>query len=212
MENRKKNLGFTLIELLIVVAIIAILAAIAVPNFLEAQLRAKYSRTLAEMRTLATAAEAYAVDSNRPPRMTWGDAPFNDVYTGIGVVNQRIYGTLGRWITTPIAYTSKFDLLDQFAGNNTRLGLDARIYTYHDYPMHLRLSRIASTGISSAYVNRFQREFGYYCFMSVGPDRAANDTNNDFWVQYDPTNGSVSRGNIWRSQKSFDNRVYNMVN
>ena len=45
--------AFTLIELLIVVAIIAILAAIAVPNFLEAQVRAKISRAKADMRSLA---------------------------------------------------------------------------------------------------------------------------------------------------------------
>jgi type II secretory pathway pseudopilin PulG len=50
--------------LLIVVAIIAILAAIAVPNFLEAQTRAKVSRTHADMRSLATALEAYAVDNS----------------------------------------------------------------------------------------------------------------------------------------------------
>ena len=49
--------AFTLIELLIVVAIIAILAAIAVPNFLEAQIRAKVSRAKADMRTLATGLE-----------------------------------------------------------------------------------------------------------------------------------------------------------
>jgi prepilin-type N-terminal cleavage/methylation domain-containing protein len=60
--------GFTLIELLIVVAIIAILAAIAVPNFLQAQTRAKVTRTLADMRTIATAIESYAVDNNRHPR------------------------------------------------------------------------------------------------------------------------------------------------
>jgi len=60
-----KRLGFTLIELLIVVAIIAILAAIAVPNFLEAQTRAKVARVKNDFRTLATAIEAYSVDWNR---------------------------------------------------------------------------------------------------------------------------------------------------
>jgi prepilin-type N-terminal cleavage/methylation domain-containing protein len=59
--------AFTLIELLIVVAIIAILAAIAVPNFLEAQTRSKVSRAKADMRTLATAIESYTVDYNKPP-------------------------------------------------------------------------------------------------------------------------------------------------
>jgi len=56
--------GFTLIELLIVVAIIAILAAIAVPNFLEAQIRSKVSRSRNDMRSIATALEAYFVDNN----------------------------------------------------------------------------------------------------------------------------------------------------
>jgi len=61
---RKDSASFTLIELLIVVAIIAILALIAVPNFLEAQTRAKVSRVKADLRTLATALEAYYVDWN----------------------------------------------------------------------------------------------------------------------------------------------------
>ncbi|MCB2156524.1 type II secretion system protein GspG [bacterium] len=59
--------GFTLIELLIVVAIIAILAAIAVPNFLEAQTRSKVSRAKADLRTLATGLESYRVDNNNYP-------------------------------------------------------------------------------------------------------------------------------------------------
>ena len=59
--------AFTLIELIIVVAIIAILSAIAVPNFLEAQARSKISRAKSDMRALATGIEAYSVD--------WGHAP-----------------------------------------------------------------------------------------------------------------------------------------
>ncbi len=59
--------GFTLIELLIVVAIIAILAAIAIPNFLAAQIRAKVSSIKGAQRTIATAAESYFIDFNTYP-------------------------------------------------------------------------------------------------------------------------------------------------
>jgi prepilin-type N-terminal cleavage/methylation domain-containing protein len=58
---------FTLIELLIVVGIITILAAIAIPNLLEAQTRAKVSRVRADLRTLATAIEAFSGDYGAPP-------------------------------------------------------------------------------------------------------------------------------------------------
>jgi type II secretion system protein G len=61
---RKPSRGFTLIELLIVVAIIGILAAIAIPNLLNAVQRARQKRTMADMRTIGNAWEARATDTN----------------------------------------------------------------------------------------------------------------------------------------------------
>jgi general secretion pathway protein G len=62
---KKNQKGFTLIELLIVVAIIGILAAISIPNLLTAMQRAKQKRSMADMRTIATAWEARATDVNK---------------------------------------------------------------------------------------------------------------------------------------------------
>ena len=73
----KRVKGFTLIELLIVVAIIAILAAIAVPNFLEAQVRSKVSRVKADQRSLANGLEAYYVDNNDYPEFATEAAAAN---------------------------------------------------------------------------------------------------------------------------------------
>ena len=74
---KRNSKGFTLIELLIVVAIIGIIVAIAIPNLLNAIQRAKQRRTMGDMRSAATAVEAYAVDLNRyPPAAGSYDLPF----------------------------------------------------------------------------------------------------------------------------------------
>ncbi len=72
LKNKRQG-GFTLIELLIVVAIIGIIAAIAIPNLLNAIDRGKQKRTMADIRSVGTAVEAYAVDVNFYPRnLTYG--------------------------------------------------------------------------------------------------------------------------------------------
>ncbi len=62
MKGNQK--GFTLIELLIVVAVIGIIAAIAIPNLLNAIDRGKQKRTMADLRNMGTAIEEYSVDNN----------------------------------------------------------------------------------------------------------------------------------------------------
>jgi general secretion pathway protein G len=66
----RRQRGFTLIELLIVVAIIGIIAAIAIPNMLNAINRGRQKRTMADMRAIATAVTAYMVDNNIVPNVT----------------------------------------------------------------------------------------------------------------------------------------------
>ena len=81
MQRSKR--AFTLIELLIVVAIIGILAAIAVPNFLNAQIRAKVSRAQAEMRAVEYAYLAYRLDNNEFPPHCDGPAQHKAVTTPV---------------------------------------------------------------------------------------------------------------------------------
>jgi len=61
---RRKDKGFTLIELMIVVAIIGILAAIAIPNFMNYQCKAKQSEAKSNLGTIRTTQEAYYAENN----------------------------------------------------------------------------------------------------------------------------------------------------
>ena len=84
----RKDKGFTLIELLIVVAIIGIIVAIAIPNLLNAIQRAKQKRSMADMRSAGTAAEAYAVDFNHYPAAAAVSYP-----SGITALPSTTFGT-----------------------------------------------------------------------------------------------------------------------
>ena len=63
--NRKRRGGFTLVEIMIVVAIIALLAAIAVPGFLRARKRSQASKILNDLRMIDAAVDQYAIETNR---------------------------------------------------------------------------------------------------------------------------------------------------
>ena len=168
--------GFTLIELLIVVAIIAILAAIAVPNFLEAQVRSKVSRMRADMRTIATALEAYHVDANRYPP----DGSITAPYWGI-----ESYVPL----TTPVAYVSSISR-DIFQEKNENMGLGQGTYNYPCYIMIPNGRQLSALQNSIRFV---------WVVFSVGPDKKPNTF--DYYPitkAYDPTNGTISVGDIGR--------------
>ena len=95
----KKISGFTLIELLIVVAIIGILAAIAVPNFMNAQIRAKVARCVSDMNMLAKCLEMYKMDQNNYP-------PCNQARV-IGSGDNYHPNVIRYYrMTTPVAYMS----------------------------------------------------------------------------------------------------------
>lgn len=201
-----KNTAFTLIELLIVVAIIAILAAIAVPNFLEAQTRSKVSRAQADMRSLATAIEAYSTDHTKYPstRIILPPAPraVSGQSTLYPSVTTAAVSPRFKKLTTPVAYITTifrdpFVILGRIVNPEGTLtpGYDTFDYVCaQDFaPPDTR-----GGGITSGALWRL---------VSAGPDGCmayggGTTAQPLIWAQkgvdYNSTNGTVSWGDIVR--------------
>ena len=182
-----RDRGFTLIELLIVVAIIAILAAIAVPNFMNAQIRSKVSRTRSDMRSIAGALEAYFLDHNTYPASEWTGTVFAGIYK----------------LTTPVAYIATIPTRP-FAVGREGGRQEEQVFEYGAG----RVSKYGS-GFTVRYPN------ASYMVEGAGPDQT-EATRGDFatarypaWppnataeevlrLIYDPSNGTRSFGSIFR--------------
>lgn len=175
--------GFTLIELLIVVAIIAILALIAVPNFLEAQVRSKSARARADMRSLATALEAYAVDWNAyPPAMG------NAMYFKLKVLSSPIAYITNAYVPDPFPAGDRTSVLN-FRKCLSYLGRTSeKTCTRNEDPVAWWL--LISNGPDLSYTNS----------AGEGPSPALNagDPARILQFAYDPTNGTASEGNFNR--------------
>src|SRR5437588_2943278 len=75
IQLQQRRAGFTLVEIMIVVAIIALLAAIAVPNFLRARKRSQATRILEDLRIIDSAIDQYAIENNKAggANVSWTD-------------------------------------------------------------------------------------------------------------------------------------------
>lgn len=177
--------AFTLIELLIVVAIIAILAAIAVPNFLEAQTRSKVARCKSDIRNLANALEAYYIDNNKY---------VTETPSQLGVLNESERAARGfMWLTTPIAYITSFPL-DPFTMTTQRWGKPGAYWWYNWLE---RTGGFYSFDASSCPVSNGGGPWVWgswaWGIWGMGPDSIANA-----YLPYDATNGTKSAGDILR--------------
>ena len=205
--------GFTLIELLIVVAIIAILAAIAVPNFLEAQVRAKVARAKADLRSLATAIEAYSVDWNRP-----APGQKESIFPNPEEQCWNQY-------TTPVAYITSVPsdpFCEKGSFNQGKVRGGTTYFQYQTTPAGGK--DVQGKNMPAIYLEAARRGL-WWVAWSLGPMRSWNIKGYGIhapgvasgipdWTPaygaknanypsglYDPTNGTVSYGWIVRSNK-----------
>lgn len=190
MTIMRSRQGFTLIELLIVIAIILILISIALPNFLEAQMRAKVAKARGDIRSIATGMETYFLDERTYPN----DCPGAEVSGCIA-------------LTTPVRYMKSVPM-DPFGlhRNQGHTFVDLRIGASF-YPMGTGLN---PSGLKRHWPVRapFSRENPpvkeVYIIYSAGPsDEEPGDPTGTYpievaklWTLYSPTNGTDSYGGI----------------
>lgn len=188
--NQKHVSGFTLIELLIVIAIILVLIAIALPNFMEAQLRAKFTRVKSEYQSLATALEAYRLDH--------GKYPYYDAWGGGGSYSPIIYRLIP--LTTPTPYISTVSFRDPFLPFEAGGYTDDNSRFYYNYRNH--------EFFQATQYPKFHDPV--WILNSMGPDGVKNQgLQTEVWARgwvpsntviiYSPTNGSKSPGDIPRT-------------
>lgn len=173
--------AFTLIELLIVVAIIGILAAIAVPNFLNAQIRAKLARCTSDMKALKSATQMYEMD-NGSAFGHQGANPMSELAV----------------LTTPIAYMGSMPV-DPFRGEKSKYGDLSTNYDYAAFGPEggpLDRSNYGGRKVRSWYYHSLGPDLDEDLWGGSGPKFVVGGTM-DFkrWL-YHSSNGLASSGDI----------------
>ncbi|HPA48031.1 MAG TPA: prepilin-type N-terminal cleavage/methylation domain-containing protein [bacterium] len=180
-----KRQAFTLIELLIVVAIIGVLAAIAVPNFLNAQTRAKVARVNGDLTALSTALESYNVDSGKYPPYSNLKAPYSGKE---GLIR----------LTSPVAYIAGSLLTDPFMVQ----AVQSNLGTDPGPPYHYQYADRPTATILKCWANYDPGDKFQWFLLSFGPDKLYYHPSGgpayNWIISYQPSNGVASWGNIMR--------------
>lgn len=209
--------AFTLIELLIVVAIIGILAAIAIPNFANARVRANFSRNLADLRTIYNSVEVLRQETNHLPIDVWdyqtseGKDILKNVFNDVGAVpeSQRSAKMILSVLTSPVAYMSSIpdDPFLKNAGDPTERGFETALntYAYIDEDPNIPDGDMFffPLQVSDPEVRRLRAMHdGDFLIVSVGPDgimgnKRVVDGNQLRGLPYNSSNGLRSVGDIF---------------